>query len=141
MFLCMILLSAGVASQKFIQVFLPNGETIIAELAVTPQERQRGLMFREKLEEDQGMLFVFVQEGLHSFWMKNMKIALDILWLDKDKRIVHIEKEVPACITPDCPSYAPQIPALYVLELQCGSVDRLGINMYDRLDFILPGLK
>lgn len=137
----LLLLASEAVSQKFIQIFLPKGEVIKAELAVTSQERQRGLMFREKLKADQGMLFVFTREGLHSFWMKNMQIPLDILWLDKDKRVVHIEKEVPACLTEDCPSYAPRVPALYVLELQSGSVDRCGIKMYDRIDFILPGLQ
>ena len=94
-------------------------------------------MFRTGLEPDQGMLFVFEEEGFHSFWMKNMEIPIDILWLDAGKRIVHIEERVPPCPEDPCPSYRPPIPALYVLELKAGRVDECGLKLYDKLDFIL----
>jgi hypothetical protein len=74
--------------RKFIKVFLPNGVSITAELAVTEEERQQGLMYREKIDSDQGMLFIFEEEEKYSFWMKNMKFSIDILWLDRDKRKV-----------------------------------------------------
>lgn len=122
---------------KFVRVFLPDGQVITAELAVTDEERARGLMFREQLGSDQGMLFVFKEEGFHSFWMKNTLIPLDILWLDKDKRIVHIEKDVPPCPDEPCPSYSPRVPALYVLEMKAGSVEERGLNLFDRTAFIL----
>jgi len=124
-------------TEEFIQLFLPDGTPITAELAVTDYERQRGLMYRKSIEEDQGMLFVFAGESFHSFWMKNMNFSIDILWLDEEKRIVHIEERVPPCSSWDCPSYAPDLPAQYVLELQAGMVERHCIQKQQRVDFVL----
>jgi hypothetical protein len=123
---------------KFIKIYLPNGKSVTAELAATDEERQRGLMFREKLLPDQGMLFVFEEEGLYSFWMKNTLISLDMLWINKDRRIVHIARNVPPCKEDPCPSYSPERPGLYVLELAAGAADRLGLKLFDRLEFTLP---
>jgi uncharacterized membrane protein (UPF0127 family) len=120
---------------KFVKIYLPQGTSITAELAVTDEERQRGLMFREKLLPDQGMLFVFDKEDTYSFWMKNTLIPLDMLWLDQDRRIVHIARNVPPCTADPCPSYSPDRPGLYVLELAAGSADRLGLKLFDRLEF------
>jgi len=95
-------------------------------------------MFREKILPEQGMLFIFEEEGFYSFWMKNTLISLDILWLDEEKRIVHIEHAVPPCQKDPCPSYTPRFPALYVLELASGAADQNKLKLYDRLEFILP---
>jgi len=124
--------------KKYVQVFFPDDFSVTAELAVTDEERQLGLMFRTEIYPDQGMLFIFEEEGYHSFWMKNMNFPLDILWLDKDKRIIHLESQVPPCQKTPCPSYAPLLPTLYVLELKAGSIEKKGLKLYDRLDFILP---
>jgi uncharacterized membrane protein (UPF0127 family) len=132
------LLSAQSSREEFVKIFLPNGTSITAELAVTEAERQKGLMFREGLLPDQGMLFVFGEEDIYYIWMKNMKFSIDILWLDEEKRIVHMEKNVPPCKKDPCPSYSSKIPAMYVLELRAGSVDENKLKPYDRLDFILP---
>lgn len=132
------LLSPEVGCKKFIKIFFPNGKSITAELAVTDEERQLGLMYREEILADQGMLFIFEEEGRYSFWMKNMKFSLDILWLDKGKRIVHIERNVPPCKREPCPSYPPSIPAMYVLELKAGSVDEHKLKLFDQVDFVLP---
>lgn len=136
--LLLIFISAMWGEKKFVQVFFPDGFSVTAELAVTDEERQLGLMFRTEIYPDQGMLFIFEEEGYHSFWMKNMNFPLDILWLDKDKRIIHLESHVPPCQKTLCPSYAPLLPALYVLELKAGSIEKKGLKLYDRLDFILP---
>ena len=90
------------------------------EIADTGQGRARGLMFRKELPEDQGMLFIFPEEGVYSFWMKNTLIPLDIIWLDKDLRVVYIKSFVPPCKNYDCPGYNPQIKAKYVLEVNAG---------------------
>ncbi len=136
----LVMLMAGCAlgsSTKYIRIYFPDGDSINAELAITVEQRIRGLMFREKLNSDQGMLFVFEEENIQSFWMKNCLISLDIIWLDKDKRIIHIETAVPPCFEKDCPSYGPAIPVLYVLELKSGSVEERKIKLYDKIDFIL----
>ncbi len=123
---------------KFIKVYLPNGKEITAELAVSPEERERGLMYREKIEPDQGMLFVFEEEDLYSFWMKNTLIPLDIIWLNSNLQIVHIEKNVPPCLRDPCPGYSPRSPALYVLELKAGQAEANNLKLYERISFVLP---
>jgi uncharacterized membrane protein (UPF0127 family) len=137
----LLVCSAQPAKDKFIKIYLSEGSSITAELAVTAEERARGLMFRERLLPDQGMLFVFEVEDYHSFWMKNTLVALDMVWLDKEKRIVHIERDVPPCQADPCPSYTPKRPGSYVLELKSGSADRLKLRLYDRLEFALPASK
>jgi uncharacterized membrane protein (UPF0127 family) len=123
--------------EDYVQVFFPNGKVITAELAVTDAERARGLMMRENINADQGMLFVFGDEGLHAMWMKNMRIPLDFLWLDREQRIVHIEENIPPCERDPCPSYASEIPALYVLELKSGTIKDNELKLYDKVNFVL----
>jgi len=126
-----------VAQAKFIKITLPDGFQVTAELAVTEEQRQRGLMFREQMKEDQGMLFIFETEDIYAFWMKNMRFSLDLLWLDSERRIVHVEENVPPCATEPCPSYEPSRPARYVLELVNGSVKKHNLRLGDRLEFFL----
>ena len=61
------------------------------ELAISPEERSRGLMFRESLDQDKGMLFIFEKEEKHAFWMKNTLIPLDIIWIDHNKEVIFIK--------------------------------------------------
>jgi uncharacterized membrane protein (UPF0127 family) len=122
----------------FIQVYFPDGFAVTAELAVNEEERARGLMFREEIHENQAMLFLFAEEDIHSFWMKNMRFPIDILWLDGDRRIVHIETRVPPCTREPCPTYTPDAAASFVLELQSGCAGKHGLRIFDRLEFILP---
>ena len=96
--------SGQAGKNRFIKVYFPDGFSATAELAVSDEERAQGLMFREKINEDQAMLFLFEEEDIHSFWMKNMRFAIDILWLDGRKRIVHIDTqpaEVDAAYQPE----------------------------------------
>jgi uncharacterized membrane protein (UPF0127 family) len=130
--------SGQTGKNKFIKVYFADGYSATAELAVNDEERAQGLMFREKIDEDQAMLFLFEEEDIHSFWMKNMRFAIDILWLDGEKRIVHIEKRVPPCLKDPCPSYAPAAAASFVLEVQAGFVEKHGLRLYDRIEFVLP---
>jgi uncharacterized membrane protein (UPF0127 family) len=131
------LCTAQTREKKFVKMFFPDGGVITAELAVTDEERQLGLMHRKKINPDQGMLLVFEQVNFYSIWMKNMKVPLDILWLDREKRIVHIERDVPPCEEDPCPTYTSRLPAIYVLELKAGSVKEHKLKMYDRVDFVL----
>ncbi|MFQ6038654.1 MAG: DUF192 domain-containing protein [Candidatus Aminicenantales bacterium] len=132
------LLGGFVCSEKFVRVFFPDGSAVTAELARTPEERARGLMFRKSLSSEEGMLFVFEKEGFYSFWMKNMLLPLDILWLDRERRIVHIEQSVPPCREEPCPTYVSRSPARYVLELKAGLVREKRLKLFDRLDFSVP---
>lgn len=107
------------------------------ELATTPRERARGLMFREQMDADAGMLFLFDQMEVQSFWMKNTKIPLDMLFLDEEGVIVGIvENAEPLSLT----SRSVGLPSRYVLELNGGTSRRLGIEKGQRALFVgVPG--
>jgi uncharacterized protein len=125
------------ADEGIVQVVTPNGFTIKAELADTPQKRARGLMFRDVLPRDHGMLFTFTEAQPWTFWMKNTRIPLDILWMDGKKRIIHVEQNVPVCHRTDdgCPQYQPNENAMYVLELAAGVADSLKLQRGISLKF------
>lgn len=123
-----------------IPIKIPRGAVIYAELADTPIKRAQGLMFRETLPADHGMLFTFGDAQAWSFWMKNTKLPLDIIWLDPKKKIVHIERNVPVCTKTDdsCPQYRPTDGAMFVLEVNAGRADALDLQRGKKLDFKLP---
>lgn len=89
----------------------------------TPRLRAKGLMGHEPLKRDEAMLFVFPKEQTSNFWMKNVSFPIDIVWLDGQRRIVCIEKEVPPCEKDPCPHYPCDKKALFVLELPSGFSD------------------
>ena len=113
-----------------------HGHRYAVEIARTSAQRERGLMFRDHLEQKRGMLFIHdVQEPL-AYWMKNTLIALDIFYFDADRRLVSVSKRTPPCTLGDnCPPYRSDGPALYVLELNAGAADRLHVKKGDRLTF------
>jgi uncharacterized protein len=118
-----------------------GGGTIWAELAVTSEERARGLSGRESMPDDEGMLFVFEGPMLMSFWMRGMLFPLDLVWIDEEKLITQVTADVPAQgDTPDeeLPRYAPDTPVMYVLELNAGTAARLGLERADQLRFEIP---
>ena len=104
-----------------------------AEVVTTPEARAQGLSGRDGLEENEGMLFVFETDGLHSFWMKDMLFPIDMIWLSADKAVVHIEKHA----TPESypKSFKPDTPARYVLEVASGWSDRHGITIGSSAQF------
>ena len=101
-----------------------------AELATTPAEQSQGLMYREHLKPDAGMLFVFQPPRRVGFWMKNTLIPLDMLFVDAGGRIVAIEAEV---APHSLDSRGPGVPVAAVLEINGGLAERLGIRVGDRL--------
>ena len=109
-------------------VILPgkDGEvTVTVEVARTAEERRRGLMFRKQLAADRGMLFVFPVEEVQSFWMRNTKISLDLLFLDSKARIVGIIRKAEPN---NDQSLSVPTPARYVLEVNAGFADRHGVK-------------
>lgn len=117
------------------EVEFPSGTSVVVEVAADPESRAEGLMFRPSLSEDRGMLFLFPAKGLHSFWMKNTLISLDIIWVDESRAIVHIEEDVPPCQADPCPSYSPVAKAVAVLELAAGQVAKRGLRIGDVLGY------
>jgi len=101
------------------------------EIADDSEKIKQGLMFREMLPENQGMLFIFDEERKYQFWMMNMKFNLDIIWLNADGKVVHIVEDAEPCIdaahTSQC-TFSPDEPARYVLEVNSGFVQRYGID-------------
>lgn len=118
----------------------PNNSLIFAEVADTPDKRALGLMHRTFLAPDQGMLFQFPELGYWTFWMKNTKIPLDILWLDHLGTIIHIESNVPICTRTDdhCPRYYSYQKSWQVLELKAGMAEKLKLGPGDRLQITIP---
>ena len=101
---------------RYYTVEFENGVILNTEVAETKDELRNGLMFREKLPKDTGMIFIFGMSYTYAFWMKNMLIPLDIIWVNENMEIVDITKEAPPCITEKCPTYSPKYPAKYVIE-------------------------
>ncbi len=129
------------ADSELISIRAPSGLTIQAEIADTPRKRAQGLMYRDHLKKDHGMLFFFSEPQAWTFWMKNTKIALDLIWLDDKKRVTHIERNVPICTKSDdsCPQYRPNnADAVYVLEIAGGTVDGYKIEKGTKLQFGQP---
>lgn len=132
---------SGAADSRLIQIETPSGITIQAEIADTPQKRATGLMYRDHLKKDHGMLFIFDQPQAWTFWMKNTKIALDLIWLDGKKRVIHIERNIPICTRTDdsCPQYRSNSDdAMFVLEIAGGTVAGLKIEKGSKLQFAQP---
>lgn len=131
---------ASAGQDTLVHISTPNGATIHAEIADTTEKRAKGLMYRDSLAKDRGMLFTFAEPQLWTFWMKNTRIPLDIIWMDGKKRIVHIERNVPTCSRTDdgCPQYQPNDNAMYVLELAAGVADALKLQRGSILKFQIP---
>ncbi len=108
--------------------------TVYAEIADTEEARAKGLMFREELCKDCGMLFVFPDNKERSFWMKNTYLPLDIIYINENNTIVSIRKKALPCNTEKCASYPSIKLAKYVLEVNAGFADYYEINAGDRID-------
>lgn len=113
-----------------------NGATFDVELAISQSEHNHGLMGRTALKKDQGMLFVYEQPELLSFWMKETLIPLDILFFNRDGELLELFADAPPCKKPPCKTYSNRQPAQYVLELPAGTAKRLELKRGDRF---LPG--
>ena len=110
-----------------------SGQRIVVELAVTPQQRALGLMYRRHLDPDAGMLFDMGRPGRHGIWMKNTLIPLDILWLEGDGRVVDLVSDAPPCRADPCPIYSPRHGSRWILEINGGRAAELGVSRGDRV--------
>jgi uncharacterized protein len=118
-------------------VSLPDGKAVRAEVMVKPDDLLRGMMYRDSLAEDRGMLFIHEKAGLYRYWMFRVKIPLDIIWMDSGRRIVEIAAKAPPCTTgpKDCPNYGGSAESQYVLELGGGVAAKHGLKVGDTLQF------
>ena len=113
-----------------------DGHRFHVEIADDDIERSRGLMFRESMDENRGMLFIHDSQQPLAYWMKNTKLPLDILYFDSERRLVSQQRDVPPCSLGNrCPPYPSHAPALYVLELNAGQAAKLGLKAGSALTF------
>lgn len=129
------LFATAAAQAQAISYVVLKGKSFYVEVADNDPARMKGLMFREHMPADRGMIFLFPEEGMQAFWMKNTLIPLDILYFDRKFRLVSAQTEVPPCKADPCPSYPTSAPAQYVLELNAGMADKLGVKVGDKLEF------
>ncbi len=124
---------------KTTDIILPDGFIVKAELAVTPEETEKGLMYRTELPEGSGMLFVFDADEPRYFWMKNTLIDLDIIFITSDLKVFSFAANVPHSYvyTPDNQVATAGGFGQYVLELPAGSVKKHDIKEGSALEFYL----
>ena len=120
------------------EVTFPNGKTVIAETMLRDVDQMRGMMFRDSLPKDRGMLFVHTADENHPYWMYQVRIPLDIIWMDHSRRIVEISANAPPCPSTsahDCPNFGGHEKSRYVLELAGGGAAHYSLKVGDQLKF------
>lgn len=130
--LVVLILLALLAVGFFVVHTVPTHEgDITVEIADTPETRERGLSGRAAVPSDYGMLFVFPNKDLHGFWMKDMLVSIDILWLSDDGTIIGMQESVSPETYPD--AFYPPEPVRYVLETRVGEAARQGWSIGSRV--------
>jgi uncharacterized membrane protein (UPF0127 family) len=117
-----------------------RGVRFHAEVARTAAEHARGLMYRQYLQSDRCMFFVYEEDGHHSIWIKNCYIALDVAWVSEDGTVVEVAENVPPCSPmrgDDCPTYGGNTPSRHFIEFQTGTIRRIGLKVGDRVGWDL----
>src|SRR6478672_7598929 len=131
--------SSGVTDEiGLTQVTFPNGVKINAETMRDDIELLKGMMFRESLAQNRGMLFIHPEEDIFHYWMYRTKIPLDIIWMDHDRQIVEMSLETPPCQSTsakDCTNYGGHFKSKYVLEVNAGVAQKNGLKVGDKLNF------
>ena len=116
-----------------------NGINVTMAIASTDEHRIRGLSGIEKMNENEGMLFLFDKPSKQGFWMNKMNFPIDIIWLDSNNKVVHIEKQLEPCkLFLACPVYNPEVDSLYVIELRSGFADDHSIKNDMIINFDVP---
>jgi len=125
---------------QWTDVTLPDHFVIHTRIADTEPKTEKGLMFVRKLPANEGMLFVFEQEDLRLFWMKNTLIDLDIIFLSADGRITQLYEKVPHTYTYTPDEEIPRVSGLaqYVLEAAAGTISHHQLKEGDKISFIIP---
>jgi uncharacterized protein len=115
-----------------------KGFELNADVPITSELMVKGLAVKNQLKESEAMLFVFEESAQHSFWMKDMKFPIDIMWLDSDGKVVHIEQNLQPCVSVlTCTSYSPDIDSQYVLETVAGFSQRHNTSVGTNIDIEL----
>jgi uncharacterized membrane protein (UPF0127 family) len=107
------------------------GHKYLVEIADTNKEREKGLSGHKPLKDNEGMLFIFPQEDNYGFWMKDMLFPIDIVWINKNLQVVHIERNVATSTYPNV--FTPESLSMYVLELQSGESQKIDLKVGDTI--------
>ncbi len=110
-------------------IVMLDGVNVHVDLATTPAEQEQGLGGRTGLAANQGMLFIFPQDGEYAFWMKDMQFPIDIIWLDHTGTVMYIVPNLAPATYPK--AFGPSDPSRYVLEVPAGFVAAHGVNVGD----------
>ena len=105
------------------------------EVSDNKDTRTKGLMERDTLEKNKGMIFIFEEERIPAFWMKNMRFPLDMVFMDKNLKVVDYYENVPACKADPCPHYLPNTNSKYVVEVNAGTVKEIGLTRGDMVEY------
>ena len=127
---------SAAAPNEFATIVLPNETQIIAGVADSQSERQQGLSGRESLSENEGLLFIHESKSIPSYWMKDMLITLDFIWLNEGI-VVDLTENVPP-EDPPTTFYRPDSLVDQVLEVNAGFIEKHGLSVGDYLDIELP---
>ena len=134
-----VLPSPGQTARPPSPLVLVGDASFVVELADTPAQRTQGLSGRTALQPDTGMLFVFEGEDRRTFWMRDMEIALDFVWISADCVVVDLTQDVPppepGAELSDFPRYQPAVLVQYVLEINAGEIAAAGIVRGDAVVF------
>lgn len=117
-------------------VILPSGNQLIVDVVSSEEDRAKGLSGREHLTDSEGMLFLHTYSAQHAYWMKDMVIPIDMIWL-QDEEIIHIEENVPIETGEEYTHYRPEKPANRVLEVRAGLSEKQRLHEGDHLDIYL----
>jgi len=120
----------GKQAEKKIITLTMRGNTIYAEVVESPEDRNKGLSGRQEFREGEGMLFVFPKPDTYAFWMPDMHFSIDIVWFDENMKVVHVQKNATSESYPEL--FKPSSPALYVLEVPFGYIEKNGIILGDQ---------
>lgn len=120
------------------EIKLPNGTAIVVETMIRAEDMARGMMYRDSLAPNRGLLFMHGSEGNVPYWMHNVKVPLDIVWMDKTRTVVEISANTPPCDgkpADQCPPYGGRKKAMFVLELAGGMAAKYNVTEGAVLDF------
>jgi uncharacterized membrane protein (UPF0127 family) len=132
--LMLLICAACMAEGPYVEL---KGKRFTVEVADSREKQSLGLMFRDTMPDDHGMVFIFPREEMRSFWMKNTKIPLDIFYFDEALKLVSVSENTPPCRSSRCPGYPSTGPAKYVLELNAGKAAELSVQPGDMLQLYL----
>jgi len=138
--LCALIASGGLWAgglpESGVAIF-PSGAEFDLEIKISDEDRALGYMFREFVGPDQGMLFLFDRPGRYGFWMKNCRVNLDLIWLDQERRVVHIAHDQPPCREgSECDDIVPDRPGIFVLEVAGGIARHHELKIGDLVEIV-----